>query len=120
MSNPRDPQVVAIAQKLARDCPYGSSDTYVIGAPPSAADYHAARIALRTLEEIDGYEYSMATIGLDGDWKVVGDVMDRYNKNPIWRDREITQKMVNWYINDSPHSDFKLVKRRKAGRIEDV
>ena len=69
----------------------------------------------------DPYEYSMATLSeLDREWKVVGDFMDRYNKHPVWRDREVTQKMVDWYVSDFPNSQFKMVKRRKAGSVQDA
>lgn len=69
----------------------------------------------------DAYEYSMSSLNeINGEWKVTGDFMDTYNRNPIWRDRETTEKMVDWYISDFPNSKFKMVKRRKAGPVEDA
>jgi hypothetical protein len=115
MSKARSPQVVAIAEKLARDCPYGSSDTYKIGAPPSAADYHAARIALRTLEEIGEYEYAVwhsfpHSENLRDYSYVVG----------AWGGKDERTRMLKALDTNDVTGEYKLIKRRKAGPHEDV
>ena len=120
MSNPRDPRVVAIAEKLAEVQPYGFEHMKV---GPSAADYHAALLAVKTLDEQAEYEYNIETTDLitghthllrtlwesDTDWlerkKEVLDDNDRALLNAGGGALEYTRR---------------LVKRRKAGGIEDV
>ena len=49
MHKERDPRVVAVAEKLAMAQPYGFEH---VKSGPSAADYHAALIAVQTLDAL--------------------------------------------------------------------
>lgn len=60
MTRERDPRVVAIAEALSLAYPYGFE--YVKNGP-SAADYHAAIIAVKTLDGDVEYEYNLRVEG---------------------------------------------------------
>lgn len=68
----------------------------------------------------DPYEYALSMKDHKDEWKVVGDIMDRYNRTPVWGALEPRERLLEWYNKDFTHTEFKLVKRRKAGKVEDV
>ena len=121
MDKQRDPRVQAIADKLARDCPYGSSETYKVGAPTSAADYHAARIAVKTLDEMAEYEYNIERTSLEHGTSHV-----QYH---VWFSKDVAEDELSGFIeaeeiHEAEHgyryATYRLVKRRKAGEVEDA
>jgi hypothetical protein len=72
-------------------------------------------------DDEDEYEYAMATRDSpDAPWRAVGDLLDRYDRIPVWGDREISTRRVVFYSREFKHSEFILVKRRKAGEIQVV
>lgn len=113
---PRDPRVEAIAAKLVEIQPYGKDFRKT---EPSVADYHAALIAVRTLDEMAEFEYSIESHDLDKDVRSV----DPFWKSspadletPLKRLRAHQQSYVDYggYI----HAEYKIVKRRKQGYVD--
>lgn len=121
MSRVRDPRVVKIAEKLAKEQPYGFEHMKV---GPSAADYHAALIAVNTLDEEAEWEYNIECTDL-----VTGHT--RFYR-PLWEPntewlqkklderKEYDRKLLNAPNGGPLEYEHKLVKRRKPGKVEDV
>lgn len=84
--------------------------------PDEGTLYSEAAEAIRALTAGE-YEYAM---GMGAEAKPVGDVMDRYDRKPVWTDKKSAQGLVDWYTKEYTHEEFKLLKRRKAGKVEIV
>lgn len=109
MPRERDPRVVKVAEKLAAAQPYGFE---YVKSGPSAADYHAAIIAVKTLDEEAEYEYAIATDEWVAQWGSLDECqteLDRIHNPEVWGALPVRHKLK-----------YKIVKRRKAGEIEDV
>lgn len=113
MPTQRDPRVTAIANELAKIQPYGKDFRKT---EPSAADYHAALIAVRTLDEMTEFEYTIEYHDLDKDERSV---------RSFWVDdpAKLEVGLVNLRKHQQSHIDYggrahaeyKIVKRRKQG-----
>lgn len=113
----RDPRVVAIAEKLVEVQPYGKDFRKTV---PSVADYHAALIAVRTLDGMAEYEYALQMKDIFGNWRETSDPMLRGWSHPvIWADKESREELGEWCRKELG-PDFRVVKRRKAGPVENA
>jgi hypothetical protein len=69
----------------------------------------------------DEFEYALSMKDqATGEWNPCGDILDQYNRTPIWGEVQPRERLLEWYGREFPNSEFKLVKRRKAGGTEDV
>lgn len=112
MPKERDPRVTAIAEKLVEIQPYGKDWRKT---EPSVADYHTALIAVRTLDGMAEHEYNIqATDTDDGE---------------TWIYWESWQSVTEWLegllevLNETAEEagqTYKMVKRRKAGKVEEL
>lgn len=111
MARERDPRVVKIAEKLAMAQPYGFE---YVKSGPSAADYHAALLAVKVIDEDVEYEYNIEAHDLDRDKRRVdGFWVDDPAKLDLGLEnlRKHQQNYVDYggYV----HVEYKIVKRRK-------
>ena len=107
MITERDPRVVKVAERLALAYPYGFE---YVKSGPSGADYHAAIIAVKALDEDVEYEYAVQIIT----GPRAGDLV------PLWSDRKDRQDFIDDLYEYSDAHNYKLVKRRNAGPVEDA
>lgn len=108
MSEERDPRVVAIAENLAEVQPYGGAEFSAFDfrkKVPSAADYHAALLAVKTLDGMAEYEYGIEVSASRAEGGVF--YYDEWYKTP-----EEAQAVLMEFQ--------RVVKRRKAGQVEDA
>jgi len=116
MTKERDPRVVTIAKELVKIQPYGKDWRKT---QPSAADYHAALIAVRTLDEQAEYEYSIAMrrTDIEDDWHV-----GLSWKADLERERRGMEAMQRVCKEQNVQMEYKLVKRLKPREVvvEDV
>jgi hypothetical protein len=112
MHKERDPRIVAVAEKLALAYPYGFE---YVKSGPSAADYHAALIAVQTLDEMGDWEYAIeetkigvGSVIMGGRWSPYFDncVMTKERLERWHRDHYVATTGREWY-------SYKVVKRRK-------
>lgn len=118
MSEERDPRVVAVAEKLALAYPYGFN---YVKSGPSGADYHAAIVAVKALDEMAEYEYSVVETYL---------LLDQDTSEPHhWYDKAKAEEWLksceaayaSARLEGKPvNFTSKIVKRRKAGKVEDA
>lgn len=119
MTHTRDPRVVKIAEKLFEAMPYGFEHMKV---GPGAADYHAALIAVNTLDEQAEYEYSILWTHIETGEEVPELCIEWATQEKA----EAALKKYNETVSEAEKNGGKgyytgsVVKRRKAGRIEDV
>jgi hypothetical protein len=117
MSKERDPRVVAVAENLALAYPYGFER---VKNGPSGADYHAALIAVKTLDEMAEYEYAVQVHQDDPNrWVVIGRIL-AYGEGPYWGSKVTMEEHIERQREYWTDRTFRLVQRVKAGRIENV
>lgn len=113
----RDPRAEAIAAKLVEIQPYGKDFRKTV---PSVADYHMALIAVRTLDEMAEWEYAVQVHQDDPNrWAVIGRIL-AYGEEPYWGSKVTMEEHIERQREYWTDRTFRLVRRVKAGRIEDV
>lgn len=109
----RDPRVTAIAEKLVEIQPYGKDFRKT---EPSVADYHIGLIAVRTLDEMADYEYNIqATDTHDGETWIY---WASWERDTEWLTGLLER--LNELDEDESGCTYKIVKRRKAGKVEEL
>lgn len=113
MPKERDPRVTAIAEKLVEIQPYGKDWRKT---EPSVADYHTALIAVRTLDGMAEYEYNIqATDTDDGETWIY---WASWQPDTEWLTGLLER--LNEIDGDGSGHTYKIVKRRKAGEVEEA
>lgn len=112
MHKERDPRVVAVAEKLALAYPYGFE---YVKSGPSAADYHAALIAVQTLDEMGDWEYAVEETKIEyGNGLIIG-YWSPYLENCIALKKDMEKRHEDHYVKLTGKHwySYRLVKRRK-------
>ena len=121
MHKERDPRVVKIAEKLAEVQPYGFE---YVKSGPSAADYHAALLAVETLDAEAEWEYNIECLDLvtghTSYWRPLWEPDAEWLQKKLDARKEYDRKLLNVPNGGPLEYEHKLVKRRKPGRVEDV
>lgn len=115
MHKERDPRVVAVAEKLALAYPYGFVR---VKNGPSAADYHAALIAVQTLDDVNDveWEYNIQTTDDDGEVFIY---FAEWSLRAEGVEKDLAE-LVQWDKDVDTGYSRALVRRRRAGKVEVV